>query len=223
MESEHVMTIGALQSQVLDLERKLAALHGGDLNHLRRAHATLTQHVRALVLESKVGTQQWQKAKHVHVPSFCTPQHIDSLISGLEDSVLSTSYVASEISSTAAIAAGAWTTDRLIRMCRFKVGGFHCDAWTTDNVSAHETECPGPVGLGRSFVARMALGEVLRMAIARHRRQKQDDEAAAEGGLADCMGSHPDPGGTVKKLRRRTGVPLTRGRGLGEGARPIGS
>jgi hypothetical protein len=40
---------------VARLQAKLAELHGTDLNHLKRAHLSLTQHIQALRLEAQVG------------------------------------------------------------------------------------------------------------------------------------------------------------------------
>ena len=51
-EGQHDAQVAALLQQVALLERRLGDLHTTDLNALKRAYASLTQHVSALALEA---------------------------------------------------------------------------------------------------------------------------------------------------------------------------
>mmetsp|Transcript_26066 Transcript_26066/g.56917 ORF Transcript_26066/g.56917 Transcript_26066/m.56917 type:complete len:174 (+) Transcript_26066:149-670(+) len=86
-----------LHAQIHALEKKLGDLHCTDVNHLRRAYTTLTQHAQALDIESK---------------------HLSNLISELQTSIISAQYVATELTYTSAVVAASYTIDRCLRLAR---------------------------------------------------------------------------------------------------------
>ncbi|KAG1670875.1 hypothetical protein FOA52_000377 [Chlamydomonas sp. UWO 241] len=88
-----------LEAKVLELEAKLAQLHATDANALRRAHATLSQHIQALSIESA---------------------HFPELLAQLETSLLTSTNVAGEAGVLSAVCATAWAVDRCLRMARLQ-------------------------------------------------------------------------------------------------------
>lgn len=89
------LVIQELTDQVQRLQEKLGDLHATDINSLRRAYKTLTQHVEALDLESKP---------------------LASLIQEIETNLMTPTSVANDIGFMASMAAASYTINRVIKL-----------------------------------------------------------------------------------------------------------
>lgn len=85
--------------RILELERKLEALHVADVNALRRAHRTLGQHAQALRIES---------------------QHLTSAIKSFETDFVTVEFAAKEAGFLSAVLSGTYVVDRLISKAKFE-------------------------------------------------------------------------------------------------------
>ncbi|KAL6764491.1 hypothetical protein V8C86DRAFT_2476510 [Haematococcus lacustris] len=84
-----------LRAQLKDLQQKLGDLHCTDVNALRRAYTSLSQHVKALDIESK---------------------HIITLMAQIDTQLLTPEYVSQEVGLIASVVSTVWVVDRGLRM-----------------------------------------------------------------------------------------------------------
>ncbi|KAK9816936.1 hypothetical protein WJX72_007198 [[Myrmecia] bisecta] len=92
-------TIEHLKSEVLRLQKELGELHNSDLNALRRAHATLCQHIQALQ-EEKAGIQE--------------------RLAGLNTELITPESIATELGVTGGVIAAVYFAGKLVRQTPFR-------------------------------------------------------------------------------------------------------